>query len=795
MKFIVISLGILLAFCADMYAQDKNTVFGMVTEHSGKPIPGATVYLATNKTGTATDNSGRYTIDVPAQGVYVLLVSFIGFETYKDTLHIAGQTNVNIKLLPDVVALSEVVVRENYESSRNKKEALRVEVIKSDFLLQNNAGNLMKTIEKIPGIYSMDIGSGFSKPIIRGMGFNRIAVSENGIKQESQQWGADHGLEIDQFNVGRMEIYKGPMSLQYGSDAIGGVLEILPESQPKQNKVFADILSIYRSNNNLIGISAMVGVKRNKWYLKNRYTEQHFGDYRIPTDTIHYLTWKLPVYKRKLKNTAGMERDIASTFGYTTKNFATAFTFSNVYQKIGFFPGSHGVPDVQRVTDDGNSRNIEYPFSNVNHLKLINNTEVKFSKWSLKVDLAWQNNHRQEWAKFHTHYGSQLPPANNPDLELDFKLNALTGNIKMESKGESRWKHTFGINTDYQENAIDGFNFLLPQYKRTTFGLFVIEQVSLSENVKLIAGARADRGNLDIKAYRDAILEEYLTRLSIYSPSEIAFYSNRSRNINKWLTDFSGSLGFIYTPDKKQIIKVNSGRSFRLPAANELASNGVHHGTFRHESGDPALNSEIGYQLDLSYTYETSRFYFSVNPFVSWFSNYIFLEPTGEWSILPHAGQIYQYKQAEALIGGGELSVNYEFMDDVTIESAIEYVYLQNQTDGYPLPFSPPPSVLNGLIWHLHKEKKPAYAHFKLEHRYTMQQNRIARNEITTPAHHVFDFSLTTAYAFKKSKIEANFQIQNLFDTKHYNHLSYYRKLNIPEMGRNFQLTIKCVFN
>lgn len=282
-------------------------------------------------------------------------------------------------------------------------------------------------------------------------------------------------------------------------------------------------------------------------------------------------------------------------------------------------------------------------------------------------------------------------------MELDFNLNTITGNFKVESTSEKQWKHTFGFNTDFQNNRIDGYNFLLPEFKRTTAGLFAVEQVSLSEKLKLIFGSRVDLGNINIKAFRDTILEEYLTRMNIYSPSEISFYSNRSKGLNRWLTDYSGSVGIIYTPNNKQTFKVNLGRSFRLPAANELASNGVHHGTFRHELGDTSLNSEIGYQGDVSFTYETEKFYISVNPFISWFSNYIFLEPSGEWSVLPHAGQIYRYKQAKAFIGGGEMSVNYELIDDVTIESGVEYVYLQNLTDGYPLPFSPPASVLNGL--------------------------------------------------------------------------------------------------
>ncbi|NJK97104.1 MAG: carboxypeptidase-like regulatory domain-containing protein, partial [Bacteroidales bacterium] len=144
MKIFVVSLWVLLALHVGIYSQEKIPVHGIVTDNSDMPIPGATVYLVTNKTGAVTDSSGRYSFVVPARGRYIILASFIGYKTYTDTLLITGSTSLPIKLLPDVVALSEVVVRENYESTRNRKEALSVEVIKSDFILQNNAGNLIK---------------------------------------------------------------------------------------------------------------------------------------------------------------------------------------------------------------------------------------------------------------------------------------------------------------------------------------------------------------------------------------------------------------------------------------------------------------------------------------------------------------------------------------------------------------------------------------------------------------------------------------------------------------------------
>lgn len=119
------------------------------------------------------------------------------------------------------VSLSEVVVTESYQQHQMKKTALTVDVANKDFLRKNFTGNLMQAMANIPGVQAMDIGVGTSKPMIRGMGFNRIVVLENGVKQEGQQWGADHGLELDAFNVDAVNVLKGPSSLLYGSDAMG----------------------------------------------------------------------------------------------------------------------------------------------------------------------------------------------------------------------------------------------------------------------------------------------------------------------------------------------------------------------------------------------------------------------------------------------------------------------------------------------------------------------------------------------------------------------------------------------
>lgn len=565
------------------------------------------------------------------------------------------------------VSLSEIVVTENYQYLRNKNATLHMDVVGKEFLKEHFSGNLMQTLEQLPGVHSMDIGSGFSKPVIRGMGFNRVSVTENGIKQEGQQWGADHGLEIDAFNVEQVNIRKGPASLLYGSDAMGGVVEITQATPPFEDQVFGEVDLLGKSVNGLFGGSLMLGIKKDRWYTKLRYSEQHFGDYRIPTDTISYLTQHIPIHNRRLKNTAGFERDASLFTQYRKGNYMGNYAVSNAYQKVGFFPGAHGIPDPSRVEDDGSSRNIELPYSFVNHLKATTHQEYAWTNLRVQWDLGYQNNHREEWSLFHTHYGSQPMPDVDPDKELAFTLNTFSSGVKVRFTGSSLWDHSAGWDVQYQRNTISGYSFLLPEYTRFTTGVSWLTTYKPTDALSISGGLRYDFGNTDISPFTDTYLAIYLHEQG-YDEATINKNEVRSYAVDRHFGDYSGSLGIVWSLAKEHLLKVNIGHSFRLPGANELASNGVHHGTFRHEQGDPNLGSERGWQLDAAYSFFGKFFSVTVSPFVSWFSNYIYLKPTGEWSLLQHAGQIYRYTGAEVLFAGGEISAKVDLPLHLTYE-------------------------------------------------------------------------------------------------------------------------------
>ena len=696
--------------------------------------------------------------------------------------HAQKSDSIKSLLLPDVV------VTESYQQRQAKKSALAVDVVDQDFLRKHFTGNFMQAMENIPGVQTMDIGSGFSKPMIRGMGFNRIAVLENGIKQEGQQWGADHGLELDAFNIGTVNVLKGPSSLLYGSDAMGGGIAITSPPVPSVDMLFGDVTLLGKSVNGTLGGSFMLGIKKSFWYAQVRYSEQHFGDYRIPTDTIVYLTQKMPVYGRKLKNTAGIERNIGFFAQYQRQRYKANYSVSNVYQKTGFFPGAHGIPDVSRVEDDGDSRNMELPYSKVNHLKVTTLQQYAWEKLVLSGDFGFQNNHREEWSVFHTHYGSQPVPEKDPDKELAFNLNTLSASVKVRFIGSSSWEHALGWDGQHQRNDISGYSFLLPEYYRSTTGLLWITTYKPNNVISVSGGMRYDYGYIHISSHEDAYLADYLRKQG-YDEEQVEHYKWNSHAVKKKFDDYSFSLGLVWTPSERHMVKANVGRSFRLPGANELAANGVHHGTFRHEQGDTNLKSEQGWQMDASYNLRYNGFSISVSPFVSWFSNYIFLRPTGEWSVLPHAGQIYRYTGAEALFAGTEATIDIHFLRSFNYRISGEYVYTYNCDEHIPLSFSPPFSMRNTLTWQ--RKQVMLYAEWQS----IARQNRVDRNEDRTPGANLFHLGGSLNIPIRGNQaIEITLTARNIFNTRYYNHLSFYRKVEIPEPGRNFQLLIKIPF-
>ncbi len=683
--------------------------------------------------------------------------------------------------IPITKELQEVIIGGDRINIEHKTEALNIVSSDANYLSTNRGNSLMNSLDKIPGVKSMQIGQGFSKPMLRGLGFNRVAVLQNGIKQQGQQWGADHGLEIDQYDVDNIEIYKGAASLQFGSDAIAGAIKLSPAKISDKDFFASNILLNGATNNRLFGGSIDTHYQKDKKYIKGRFTYQNFEDYRVPASSFEYLGYVYPIHNNILKNTAGREYDIAIQGGISNEKLSSNILISNVKSKTGFFAGAHGIPTLVNLEDDGDHRNIDLPYQSINHFKAIYNQSLKLNtNNTFDLDLGYQNNNRKEMSKPHTHGIGNLP---NTNLELLLKLQTYTLNASWVNQISSTSKLTVGVNTEYQDNDIGGYSFLLPQFEQITGGLYAILRQRLTEKLVLTSGARYDQGRLRIHEYIDPNLEDK--------------YKQRAESITKNMGDFSFSAGLSYTINPLWTMKTNIGKSFRMVTANELSSNGVHHGTFRHEVGDKNLKAETSYQIDYGVDFQKKMqgliesIEVNTSLFSSFFPNFIFLNPTGEFSWLPDAGQYYRYEQSKALRYGGELSASIAFAKYFRLDSGIDYVYAKDMDSKYPIPFTPPLNITNEVSVKLDKILPDPNTLITLTHRYSAAQNRVSRNELSTPSYQVFDASLSSSFLWQKQQVKMIFQIQNIMDKKYYNHLSFYRYLDLPEIGRNFKLTIQ----
>jgi len=762
------------------------SVSGTVKDEENNALMGATVQLSGQK--TLTDLEGKFSISGIPHTKQKLIISYVGFQTHIQMIELHSPKTIEIILQKDEKQLEKVTI-----SVHTKRELTNKTNFSDQEIQQNFSGSLVTSLENVSGINAISIGSGVAKPIIRGLGFNRIAVAVNSTKHEGQQWGADHGLEIDSFSPENVELIKGTTSIEYGNDAIGGVLNIQNNKIPDKKSFYGTSTFFGRSVNQTIGTAFSVTRRNNNFFYKIKASYMDYGDFRTPTDTIIYLTYKIPIRNRKLKNTAGQEWNVFSQIGYIKDNYHTIFSISNNQTKAGFFPGSHGIPDLNRLQDDGNSRNVAYPLQQANHFMLQNENKWIFSKTELLVDLNFQNNHRQEKSRFHTHYSNQLPPEKDTDLELDFNLNTFSVNSKYTYFFTEKHRTNFGFQTQIQQNKVRGYNFLLPKYDREAYGVYALHQYHFSSKLHFDFGLRYDFSQTKLYQFYDEILYDYLIERS-YSEELASEYALRSPNLSKEFHNFNAKAGILYSLTQQIDFTLNIGSSFRTPTAIELGANGVHHGSFRHEKGDANLDSEKGYVIDFQAEYQTEKFNVKFNPYLYYFSNYIYLKPTGVFSVLPHSGQMYQFFQSEALLSGLEFETDYTF-GDFRSEIVLEYIYNRELKNRFSLPFSPPLNIFARLHYSIPLENKYIKkSEIYVNGKYFAQQKNTAQNEEKTPSSAVFGLGFSADFSFGKIKPNLIFSIQNVLDTKYYSHTSFYRALEIPEQGRNIQLMLKIPF-
>ncbi len=781
-RFILI--GLLFFLLPPLYAQERVFRFsGYVKDaETGENLQGVSVYIHETGKKSVSASDGFFLLDKLRPGTYHIHADLMGYAPFAQNFKVLHDTAVEIRLKPTFIELKNFVIENDRLKTEAVKSSLDVEMADREFFEKENGNTFAQSLEKIPGIASLNVGVGIAKPVIRGMTFNRVVVNDQGVKQEGQQWGADHGLELDAFNVDRVEIIKGPSSLLYGSDAIGGIINILPPIIAPEGSIRGEISGIGRTNNAYLGSTAMIEGNKKRNFFRVRATWAEYGDYKVPADSFTYNSYRLPIENERLKNTAGKELHFSAGGGMMRDWGMLRVTVSRFGQTAGLFPGAMGIPRAYQLTHDGNSRNVDLPRQQNSHLKALASLNVKTRHGWLENDFGYQFNHRQEQAVPHLH-GYAPSPAGNTALELG--LRTLSLNSRLHHSFTPRWKIITGMQAQHMDNSQDGFEFLIPAYTSYSAGAYGFTEFFVNEKTTVNGGLRFDYGHVNLAGYNAPVYDQNL---------EISGYRYLSPKMERDFYNVSGAAGLSFEPSQAFNIKVNVGRSFRMPTAPELGENGIHHGTFRHEMGDSSLKSETGYQFDLAFILHNKNFIAKLTPYFNYFDNYIFLRPAAEFSPLPDAGQIYRYTQARAVHGGFELYADYHFIESLHLEGSIAYIRNLNLDTYLPLPFTPPPSGMLSLEYTREEKGRVKKWFLSTDVRHFLAQNRVDRNERATPGYTLFSASAGIELKMAGTAIQIFLRGYNLLDTYYLNHISRYRLLNLPEQGRNFSVLLKIPF-
>ena len=672
-----------------------------------------------------------------------------------------------------IITLDNVTVtgqqRHDYQMRTSQSEIQ----VSHEFLQENFAGSLMQTLEALPGVKAMAIGSGQSKPTIRGLGFNRLAVSEDGVKHEGQQWGDDHGLEIDQFSIDRAEVIKGPAALLYGSDAIGGVLSLYTNHVP--TKPLSGSVQLFgRSNNEQTGASVKVEGRKGRWFCRANATLIDYADYKVPTDSIQYYSYWIKLKDGRLRNTAGCERDGSVMIGYAGYNFHTDLRVSDSYAKSGFFANAHGLEvRLSNIDYDHSVRDVDLPYQWVNHLKVLSHTTWRNDVTALELNLAYQNNLREELSEPVSH--GYMP---QPDGSLERRFNKSTYTIGLQLR-QTLGNHELrsGLSGEYQHNRRGGWGFIIPDFETMSVGGYVMDRYTVDDNFIVNAGLRYDHARSHISSYQDWFKTPVGTD---------SVYKERSADIRRNFNSITWSAGINYSTGL-WVMKANVGKSFRVPIPKELGADGINYHIFRYERGNADLDPEESYQLDASISWANDVWDVQVEPYLNYFPNYIYLNPTSQYV---EGLQLYHYTQAEVLRWGLEAQVKWRFAEHWQAHVQGEYLYARQQSGekkGYTLPFSTPWSTDVGV-----KYSSPFTV--SLNAHIVGSQNEIVPPEKPTDGYWTLNLSAGKDFLMGSTTCHVTLHADNLLNRRYYDHTSYYRLIDVPEPGRNVSLMVGLEF-
>lgn len=757
---------------------------------TGSILPGASVYLADDKIGSIADASGKYSISNIPPGHHVVEISHTGYSTLVEHIELTTDIEKDFVLSPVVLENQGVIVTGVSNATSIRKTPVPVTSVRKQDLLQTTSSNIIDALTHIPGVSQLSTGPAISKPFIRGLGYNRVVTVNDGVRQEGQQWGDEHGIEIDEMSVNKVEVLKGPASLMYGSDALAGVVHFITNNPAAEGTVKGSLLTNYQSNNGLIGLNGNIAGNKNGFNWNAYGTYKSAGDYRNK-------------YDGRVLNSRFNEGNFGGYAGLNKSWGYSHLIFSRFNQKIGMVEGDRddatgrfllftGSP-LERIstTADLDERSLFVPFQHIKHTRLVSDNNFAINKSRLKINLAYQNNQRKE-------YGN---PEDVAEEELFFDLKTFNYNIQWQLPEMKEWHTSFGVNGMQQSNRNRAEEVLIPEYNLFDAGVFVYTQ-RFFKKATLSGGLRYDHRSVDSKAFADG--------------ADVKFTA-----FKRTFSNISGSIGISAEPSDKVTLKANIARGFRAPTLAELGSNGAHEGTNRYEYGDQTLQSETSLQFDAGIDLNYEHFSLGISAFYNRMNRFIFYNKLqsvmGGDSLVNVDGEdlpTFRFNQHDASLAGIEasLDIHPHPLDWLHFENTFSFVRgrFEEAIDGSEnLPLIPAARLVSELKADFRKAGHLfSNLYFKLEADQTFAQNNPFTGfdtETRTDGYLLLNAGLGADILnkAKKTVCSVHMGVSNITDKAWQNHLSRLKytaenlvtgRTGVFNTGRNFSIKLNIPF-
>ncbi|MEP7145371.1 MAG: TonB-dependent receptor [bacterium] len=731
-----------LLFIMAMNGYCQTTIKGSINDAvTNKKLKDVSVYINDIQKVVSSDVNGNFRFTDLPDGILQLQFSLSGYKIYNLTIETDKITEpLKIKLIPDEISTEEIIVTDSAIEKSYQSEKLN-----SRELMRYGAMNVSEAVTKIPGVWQLSTGTGISKPVIRGLYGNRIGIMINGIRFDNQQWQDEHGLVMSSDGIDNIEVIKGPRSLLFGPEAIGGVVSITDEHPAPVGKEIADLnLKFYT---NTLGILGDIGFKgaQNNFYWLVRFGGETHADY-------------LDGNRDRIPQTRFGGYTIKTSGGYTKGIWAGKLNYSYTAYTYGILEGREFGREIAN-----NETRFDRSFNGPHHLLRVHNlvyqnTFIK-ERSKFKINIGYIYNRRKEQEG----NDERFLPDSLQFGDLDMTLNTASLDASWLYTMNKNTEVTFGTQGFTQSNVNTGERRLIPDADINSLsatGLLNFHK----DKFTFEGGARFDLFSVKTTKYgiKDSI--DYLPSISPHY-----------RSLN-------GSAGFTYKLLTKLLLKANFSTGFRAPNLAELTSNGLHEGVFQYEIGNSEFKSEQSIEGDAALFYDHRYFSFELSAYNNKINNYIFL---GQTSDSLKGYPVFRYLQSDATLKGLEADINIKPAEWLSFRANYSTV-IAKRSDGINLPLIPADKITTAIHFEPDSWKFFYSPYFELSTYTALAKTRLGENEVGVPGYTLLNADFGCDLKFEKQLINITISCNNLLDKVYIDFMSRIKLLNATYNGRTF---------